>query len=126
MSTSIPVREQLFNAATLTATTSSAVIANPGSQVNSDAVAYLRVAGPVTGTSPSMTVTLYGSSDGVNFASLGAFAAQTAATAAGAAVRLALTGVVDPFIMATAAITGTTPSFGGVSLDAYFANPESA
>lgn len=64
----------------------------------------------VSGTTPSMTLTVEWSHDGVNFAPLeGAADGFTAVTAAGA--KFKSIPVRGPFFRLVWAITGTTPSF---------------
>src|SRR3954454_4863143 len=61
----------------------------------------------VSGTTPSMTVTIETSADGsTGWTSVGAFAAVTTVTT----VRKVVSGL-DRFVRANYAITGTTPSF---------------
>ena len=69
-------------------------------------VAYVIVTA-VSGTTPSMTVTLQDSPDGTNFASTGA---ATAAITGIGVYRIAAQNL-GAFIQASSAITGTTPSF---------------
>lgn len=77
-----------------------------------DLLLFLRVTA-ASGTSPSCTIKLQGSADESHWADIpsGAFAAQTAVTAAGTAIRLALSDILDPFLQVYATISGTTPSF---------------
>lgn len=82
-------------------------------------VVFVTVANAPTGTTPSLTLNLQGSGDGTNFATIASSAAITAATGAGVAVRFAAPNVVDPFLRITASLSGTTPSFTGVSIDVF-------
>ena len=70
------------------------------------ALAYVVVTA-ASGTTPSMTVKLQDSPDGVNFSDTGA--ASVAITGAGT-YRISLAQV-GPFLRAVSTITGTTPSF---------------
>ena len=109
---------------TLTASGASASFQTPSGDSGRQGLAYLVIAGPVSGTSPSLTVSIQGSPDGTNWATLASFAAQTAATAAGVAIRLALSQVLEPFVRVSYTISGTTPSFGGVSVTLFFSDDE--
>lgn len=73
-----------------------------------NSVAYLN-ATVVSGTTPSLTVTLMDSPDGVTWYAIpsGAFAAVTAT----GQQRLVLPAGLGPFVRASYAISGTTPSF---------------
>ncbi|WP_285244009.1 hypothetical protein [Pseudarthrobacter sp. fls2-241-R2A-127] len=94
----------------LTATTSSAMTQGGGYK---GVIGYLNVS-TVSGTSPSMTVKLQDSADGVSWYDLpsGAFTAATAATTQ----RLVVAGPIGSSVRAVATITGTSPSF---TMDLY-------
>jgi hypothetical protein len=93
---------------TLTATTSSAAIAAPGGAADVLVMVHMSA---VTGTGPTLTVTLEQSADGATGWAAVAGGASAALTAAGNAVANA--AVTQPFIRVTATIGGTTPSFTG-------------
>lgn len=100
--------ETVLASQTITANVNSATLTL--SNLTPTIVAYLNVSA-VSGTTPTMTVTLQDSPDGVNWYNLpsGAF---SAATAVGTS-RLALpaTTAVGPNFRASVVVGGTTPSF---------------
>lgn len=85
---------------------------------------HLAVVGPVTGTSPSMTVKFQDSVDGTNsFADIGvAFAAVTGTQTTVVGNLAALPTVVvktsstRPYLRVVRTLTGTSPSFGSVAV----------
>lgn len=88
-------------------------------------IAYLSV-GNVTGTTPSLTVTVQQSCDGVNWLPLIAF---TAVTASGSVPQQLFTPSsadyskpLMPLVRASYAITGTTPNFANVLCQLFCAN----
>lgn len=102
-------------ASTATLLTSQTITANVNSAAltitaPSPSIAYLNVSA-VSGTSPTMTVTLQDSPDGVNWYNIpsGAFSAVTAVGTS----RLALPAgtAVGPNFRASVTVGGTTPSF---------------
>jgi len=109
---------------TITAAGNSGPLANLGHNVQPEIIAHLTIAGPVTGTTPSLTLSVDASADGVNFASVGTFTAQTAQTPANTSIRLALANVLDPFIRVSWTVSGTTPSFAGVQVNLIMSSPD--
>ena len=103
---------ELISNATITSTSQSPILA----PTKNTLVCHLKVTGTVSGTSPSMTVKLQDSSDGVNWVDIPS-AAFTAVTATNNFQRLVVTNV-GAMVRAVATITGTTPSFAGVTLTA--------
>lgn len=101
---------ELISSSTITTTSQSAILAPQKNTL----VCHLKVLGTVSGTSPSMTVKLQDSPDGVNWTDIPS-AAFTAVTATGNLQRLVVQNV-GAMVRAVATITGTTPSFGGVAL----------
>ena len=111
-------------AQTITATGASAAFDNLCGDNGRMAVVEMIIAGPVTGTTPSMTVSVQGSIDGTNWDTIASYTAQTAATGAGVALRLALTSVLEPQLRVSWTVSGTTPSFGAVSVWVLFSDDE--
>jgi hypothetical protein len=116
-----PRRHQAMNG-TYTASGNSGTLANLGQDNNPTVVAFLDVQGPVSGTSPSLTITIYGFADGGRKAQLGQFTAVTASLSG--PQRLVIHDVMEDNIEVDWAISGTTPSFGGVTCDLFFSSPD--
>jgi hypothetical protein len=91
----------------LTASTNSAPLAAPGG--SADALVMVHVSA-VTGTSPTLSVALEQSLDGVTWTAIPG-SGTTALTAAGSAVSNAV--ITQPFVRVAATVGGTTPSFTG-------------
>lgn len=105
----------LASAVTITATGAQTEVALPATCKNCSG--YMLVSGPVTGTTPSMTVTLQHSADAATWRDLVAFAAITA-TGSLNAMRANTENLVPllPYVRASYTVTGTTPSFGAVTI----------
>lgn len=103
---------ELISNATITSTSQSAVIA----PAKNTLICHLKVTGTVSGTSPNMAVKLQDSSDGVNWVDIPS-ATFTAVTATNSFQRLVVSNV-GAMVRAVATITGTSPSFAGVTLTA--------
>lgn len=115
-----PKRVQLIANQTITATGNSGAAVPNNSQCPIPAVeAVLNVPGAVSGTTPSLTVSIW-EVDPVSGSNvlLGTFAAVTATLAN--PLRLAFQSVFGTGFFASWAVSGTTPSFGGVELDLYY------
>jgi hypothetical protein len=90
----------------------------PNLSQNGEVVALVN-SGTVTGTTPSLTVTVYGAlTSGGPLEQLVAFTAITSTQAN--VVRQALTEVISPFVYVAWVVSGTTPSFAGASIDLLF------
>jgi hypothetical protein len=111
---------QAINNATITANGGSGALDNIGQSNNPTIVSYLNVTGWVSGT---LNVAIYGSSDGVNFTQLAAFAAVSANLAA--PQRLVVHDVLEPFVQVMWAVSGASPNIGGVTCDLYMTSPDS-
>lgn len=81
----------------------------------------LRVAGTVSGSSPTLDIKLQDSADGITFADMGVSFTQVTASMAAATgvdtkqVRVARTSATKPYVRMVKTVGGTTPSFGSVS-----------
>lgn len=100
--------------APLTVTGNSGILAN-NSGLNSIDVEIYITAAP-TGTTPTLTVQLMGSLDGVNFYNIGSATASLNATGR---TLLTNSNVDEPYLKLAYTLGGTTPSFGGVEINAY-------
>lgn len=107
---------------TITASGNSGALPNLGESKNPTVVAILDVSGTVSGTSPSMTITVEGSYDGVRFYTLATFTAVTAALSS--PQRQIISNVLEPYLQVSWSVTGTTPSFGGASCELIMSSPD--
>lgn len=116
-------RQQAIGAQTITASGNSIFLQNLGRDTNPTVIGYLDC-GVVSGTTPNITISVYGSEDGVRFTPvpLASFAAITA-TPAGPQ-RMVIANVLDPYLYVAWVVTGTTPSFATVNCDLYFTAPD--
>lgn len=98
----------------ITVTGNSPILSNVSGFNSVDVEIYITAA--PTGTTPALTVQLMGSLDGVNFYNIGSATASLNATG-----RTLLTNnnVDEPYLKLAYVVTGTTPSFGGVEINAY-------
>lgn len=119
-----PRRHQVLNGATVTSSGNSGVLTNFTRSMNPVIIAYLDIKGTVSGTSPQLTVSVWGSVDGVRFAQIGAFTAQSASLSGSNPLRLQLSNVLEQYIQVQWAVSGTTPSFGGVNIDLLMTSPD--
>src|SRR5690348_1264980 len=117
-------RVHQVNSASITAAGNSGALQNLGRSDQTTVIAYLDINGPVTGTSPSLTVSVDGGPDGSTWANLGSFTAQTAVTAAGVVIRLVIHDVMDPFVRFSWTISGTTPNFQNVVMTLIMSSPD--
>lgn len=108
---------------TITASGNSGPLTNLGQSVNPTVIAILDVQGPVAGTTPSMTVTVYSVTDEGRLISLASFAAVTGVLAN--PLRLVIQNVLEPNIQVGWAVSGSGASFGGVTCDLYMTSPDS-
>ena len=114
----MPIRAFRFGErsnATLSANTTGAVLVNDGE--HGLVSVRVNVANSPTGTTPSMTVFLDASFDGVNWFVVGSSAAITAS----GQYRFSQPAVTEPMVRIRYVVTGTTPSFTGVSNEVDFA-----
>lgn len=118
----LPRRHQVLSGATLTASGNSGTLPNLDRSLNPTIVALLDVSGTVSGTSPNLTVTVSGWTDTQRKVVLGTFTAVTATMTAPA--RLVISNALEDNIEVEWAITGTTPSFGGVSINLLMSSPD--
>jgi hypothetical protein len=105
------------NNATLTTSANGAALTRPlgvFDQVRK-VVMFVNVANAPTGTSPNLSMQLQSSLDGTNWANVGSALAFTAA----GTQRLEAQGV-EPFWRIAKTVTGTTPSFTGVTSHVMF------
>src|SRR5690348_4905236 len=102
-------RHSVKSNATLTASGNSGMLPNLGQANNPTVVVFIDVPNAPTGTSPSMTVTLYGSVDGTRKAVLVADVAITGQLTN--PHRIVAHDVLEPNIEVDWVITGTSPSF---------------
>jgi hypothetical protein len=109
---------------TITTAGNSGALPNLGRSIQPEIIAHLTIAGPVTGTTPSLTLSVDASADGVNFASVGTFTAQTVQTPANTSIRLPLANVLDPYLRVSWTVSGTTPSFAGVQVLIVMSSPD--
>ena len=115
----VPRRHQVLAGVTITASQTSAKLNNLNlNGPNTEVEAILNVTGPVTGTSPSLTVSIY-EVDPVSGGDvlLGSFPAVTGILAN--PLRLSFLAVFGFQFHVAWVVSGTTPSFGGVELDLY-------
>ncbi|AVX21595.1 hypothetical protein SAMN02745885_01656 [Carboxydocella sporoproducens DSM 16521] len=96
----------LHQLATRTSTGSGGQVDNSAASSNGG-VAYLQVTA-VSGVSPSATIKIQHSADGITWADLATFAVVTASNNA---QRVVVTGTVNRYLRATWTISGTSPSF---------------
>lgn len=118
----LPRRHSVLNNATLTTTGNSGTLPNLDRSLNPTVVAVLDIQGPVTGTSPSLTITVYGWTDSNRKAQLYQFTAQL--TQLAAPLRQVISNALEDKLEVDWVISGTTPSFGGVSLDLLMSSPD--
>jgi hypothetical protein len=116
-----PRMHQVINGA-VSASGNSGPLKNLGRSENPTIVAYLDVQGTVTGTSPSLTVTVYGSVDGVRFAQIATFTAVTA-TLTGPQ-RVVIQNALDPYLEVAWSVSGTSPVFNGVTCELLMTSPD--
>jgi hypothetical protein len=110
--------------ATITAAGNSGSLTNLGESSNPTVVAFLTIAGPVTNGGGVLTINIDGSPDGTNWANIGSFTGQGAATAAGVALRLVLSGVVELNIRVSWTATGSGYSYAGVDVELFMTSPD--
>lgn len=110
-----------LNNQTIAASGNSDVFSNVGQSHNPEIVVVLDVQGPVTGTTPSLTVSLYASADGVRFEQVGILTAVTGVLAAPS--RVVIKDVLEPYLQVQWVVSGTTPSFGGVNCNVFMSGP---
>ena len=117
MARSLPKRTQVIANQTITASGNSGAFNNISDSQEPALECILSVTGAVTGTSPSLTVTVY-EVDPVtgNNVVLGAF---TAVTATNNEQRLQFFPVFGAQLYVAWVVSGSTPSFAGVELDIY-------
>lgn len=118
----LPRRHQVLNGATLTASGNSGTLSNLDRSLNPTIVALLDVSGTVSGTTPSLTVTVSGWTDTQRKVVLATFTAVTATMTAPA--RTVISNVLEDQLEVEWAITGTTPSFGGVNINLLMSSPD--
>jgi len=107
----MPNIETLQNNATITASGSAVFRADP----SQDVTLFWRIAGPVTGTAPTIAFTLT-EVDPSDETTQAGNARSTQAITAASSGFIALRGISSPVIKVSWAVTGTTPSFAGVFL----------
>lgn len=119
-----PRRHQIQKNATLTATGNSGLIPNLGRSDNPTIVLLVDVQGAVSGTSPSLTVSLYAQPIDSDHrpALVGSASAITGATSS--PQRVVFQNVMEQELEVVWTITGTTPSFGGVYIDLIMSSPD--
>lgn len=118
MYTRLPKRVQAIANQTITASGNSGTFNNPSTAQNPMMEAIFSVTGAVSGTTPSLTVSVY-EVDPItgNNVLLGSF---TAVTATNNEQRLAFQPVFANQLYVAWVVSGTTPSFAGVECDLYF------
>ena len=103
----------LFSAATQTTNTNGSSI-----QVGIPNIcrARLQVTGAVTGTTPTLSVAIQSSNDQATWTTEGTFTTVTASLGAGVEHFIDV-DITQEYVRAVSTITGTTPSFAGVTVD---------
>ena len=117
-----PRRHSVQSNATLTVTGNSGTLKNLGLSAMPDVVITVAVHGTVSGTSPTLQVTLYAKDDQGNKYQLWQ---SSSITATNNFQRAQVTGAIDPNFEVDWVIGGTTPSFGGVDINLYMSSPDS-
>lgn len=123
-----PRRHQILNGVNLVDTTSSADsgdLANLSTDILPTVVVVAQVKGAVTGTSPTLDISVLAKEASGDYAVLGSFT-QIIATSGTAPVRLVLHDVLEDTLKFKYTVGGTaTPTFNNVFIDAYFSSPSS-